>query len=48
MDVQNVVESILSSHKYRSIEVNKSQDLEFDLGNLLASDPNQLDEKEFR
>ena len=47
---QDVLESIRQEEqqKLKSILVEKIIDLEFDLGNLLASDFNQLDETKLR
>lgn len=36
------------AEKYKSVEVNKHLEAKIDLGYLLCSDPNDLDEKRFR
>ena len=34
--------------RIRSIKVDKPLDLDFDIGNLMASDPNELDVKQLK
>ena len=46
MDVQEILES--RKAKYKSTEVPKEVELQFDLGNLLATDLNPLDASALR
>ena len=41
-------EDIESEASIRSTQVEKPLDLEYDIGNLLASDPNELDVKKLK
>lgn len=41
MDVQDILES--RKAKYKTVEVTKEVELQYDLGNLLANDLNPLD-----
>ena len=49
----NIVKEVLDkqakeAEKYKSINVTKHEEVKIDLGHLLISDPNNLDENELR
>lgn len=47
--VENVLQkSAKDAEKYKPITVEKHLELEYDLGNLLATDNNDLDQKELK
>lgn len=53
MDTSEIVDKVLRNaaeeeKKYKSIEVQRDVEVEIDLGNLLACDPNALDLKKYR
>ena len=47
--VENVLKAAAEEEKkYKSIEVDRDIEVEIDVGNLLAVDPNALDNKKYR